>query len=126
MKYVRLYADSDGVSHFEDIEVSTKSQNFAPPSPPAFISEPIATAQMLFNRLPAGWYGDWHPAPKRQYGILMDGELQVTAGDGETRTFKAGDVRLLEDTFGKGHQTKVIGDRDVLNAIVQLDKSDEI
>ena len=121
MKYVRLYADSDGVSHFEDIEVSTKSQNFAPPSPPAFISEPIATDQMLFNRLPAGWYGDWHPAPKRQFGILMGGELEVTAGDGETRTFKAGDVRLLEDTFGKGHKTEVIGSRDVLNAIVQLD-----
>ncbi len=65
--------------------------------------------------------GPFHPAPKRQFGVLIEGELEVTAGDGEVRTFKAGEVRFLEDTFGKGHQTKVVGDRDVLNAIVQLD-----
>jgi quercetin dioxygenase-like cupin family protein len=76
---------------------------------------------MLFVRLPVGWSGDWHPAPKRQFGILIEGELEVTASDGEVRTFKAGDVRLLEDTSGKGHQTKVLGDRDVLNTIIQLD-----
>ncbi len=121
MKYVRLYADSEGVSHFEDVDVPNKSMNFAPPAPPADVSEPISAAQMLFVRLPLGWSGDWHPAPKRQFGILIEGELEVSAGDGEVRTFKAGDVRLLEDTFGKGHQTKVVGDRDVLTAIVQLD-----
>lgn len=121
MKYVRLYADSDGVSHFEDVDVPFQSKNFAPPSPPAHVSEPVTAAQMLFVRLPAGWFGDWHPAPKRQFGILVEGELEVTVSDGEVRTFKAGDVRLLEDTFGKGHQTKVVGDRDVLNTIIQLD-----
>ncbi len=121
MKYVRLYADSEGISHFEDVDVATRSMNFAPPAPPAHASEPVSAAQMLFIRLPLGWSGDWHPAPKRQFGILIEGELEVTAGDGEVRTFKAGDVRLLEDTFGKGHQTKVVGDRDVLSAIVQLD-----
>jgi len=121
MKYVRLYADSDGVSHFEDVDVPVQSKDFAPPAPPAHVSDPISAAQMLFVRLPVGWSGDWHPAPKRQFGILIQGELEVTASDGEVRTFKAGDVRLLEDTSGKGHQTKVLGDRDVLNTIIQLD-----
>ncbi len=121
MKYVRLFADSEGVSHFEDVEVPTKSMNFAPPAEPAHVSEPLSAAQVMFVRLPVGWPGDWHPSPKRQFSIQLEGELQITAGDGETRTFKAGGVRLLEDTFGKGHKTKVIGDQDVLNAIVQLD-----
>ena len=121
MKYVRLYADSEGVSHFEDVEVQTKSTDFSPPADPADVSEPFSAAQVLFIRLPVGWSGDWHTAPKRQLSFQMEGELWITAGDGETRIFKAGEVRLLEDTFGKGHKTKVAGDRDVLNGIVQLD-----
>ncbi len=70
MKYVRLFADSAGVSHFEDVDGATKSMDFAPPAPPAHASEPVSAARMPFLRLPLGWSGDWDPAPKRQFGIL--------------------------------------------------------
>ena len=34
MKYTRVYADSNGESHFEDVEVEFSSVDFAPPAPP--------------------------------------------------------------------------------------------
>ena len=34
-------------------------------------------------------------------------------GDGEKRIFEPGSVLLVEDTEGKGHQTKVIGQKDL-------------
>ena len=71
MKYARLYADDAGETHFEDVEVSEAEIDFAPPAPPLFASEAIPAARALFTRFPAGWSGDWHPAPTRQYGIIL-------------------------------------------------------
>ena len=121
MKYARLYADDAGETHFEDVEVSEAETDFAPPAPPLFASEAIPAARALFTRFPAGWSGAWHPAPTRQYGIILDGTLEITASDGETRVFEAGSVRFLEDTSGRGHRTRVIGDRDVLNVAIQIE-----
>lgn len=121
MRYIRLYADDAGETHFEDVEVAEAEIDFAPPAPPLFASEPIPAARTLFTRFPAGWSGDWHPAPTRQYGIILDGTLEITASDGDSRTFEKGSVRLLEDIVGKGHQTRVVGNRDVLNVAVQIE-----
>jgi hypothetical protein len=45
----------------------------------------------------------------------------VQTSNGEVRRFGPGDVVLLEDTTGKGHRSRVVGDRDVLGAVVQLE-----
>ena len=35
--------------------------------------------------------------------------MQITASDGEARQIGAGEVVLVEDTWGKGHLSKAIG-----------------
>jgi quercetin dioxygenase-like cupin family protein len=74
----------------------------------------------LYFYAPTGWFGDWHPAPRRQLFVALAGELEVTVSDGEARRIRAGDVVLTEDTTGKGHTTRVIGDTPVRSVIVQL------
>ena len=51
----------------------------------------------------------WHPAPRRQYIINLDGGVQITASDGQARTIGAGEVVLVEDITGKGHLSKSVG-----------------
>jgi uncharacterized cupin superfamily protein len=34
--------------------------------------------------------------------VLLDGEIEIGTSTGEKRTFKGGDVLLVEDTTGKG------------------------
>jgi len=52
----------------------------------------------------------------------MPGYVRVhTDEDGETRTFTAGAVLLLEDTTGKGHQTRVTSAEPGLTAMCHLD-----
>ncbi|MCP4547100.1 MAG: cupin domain-containing protein, partial [bacterium] len=70
---------------------------------------------------PPGWEGDWHPAPKRQWMLYLAGEVEAEASDGETRRIGPGSITLLEDTWGKGHRSRVIGDTEVLLAVVQLE-----
>jgi hypothetical protein len=50
-----------------------------------------------------------HPAPCRQYVIVLEGEVEVTTSDGESRVVGSGEVVLVEDTHGKGHITKILG-----------------
>lgn len=120
MKYTTLYIDSQGVSHFRDDHAEFEKVNFAPPAPPVGLSNYIGVSKMVFFQLPSGWFGDWHPAPKKQFFCCLKGQLEITTGDGSVRRFISGDVFLLEDISGKGHQTRVIGKEDYIAVVVQL------
>lgn len=63
---------------------------------------------------------DLHPAPVKQFLVILQGTLQIEASDGETRQFKPGSVVLLTDNENntRGHKTKVIGEQDVVAAVV--------
>ncbi|KAA2251441.1 hypothetical protein F0L68_37145 [Solihabitans fulvus] len=105
---VRLHADDEGESHFDDERFSFAMAEFAPPAPAILVSPAAAATRSLFLALPDGWSGPAHPAPTRQLMVLMSGAIEVTASDGECRRFAAGDVLLVEDTTGKGHTTRSV------------------
>jgi Cupin domain len=119
--YARLYADAAGESHFDDVEIDLVSTDYAPPAPPLDLSSFTAATQFGFMRAPAGWSSDWHPSAARNIFFVLTGEWEITAGDGETRRFEAGSVLLVEDTNGKGHTSRVVGDSDSVAAVVQLE-----
>ena len=119
IRYVRLHSDEKGESHFADEEADAEPSDFAPPAPSLYTTVPVPVNQFLFLVIPQKWYGDWHPAPHRQLMILISGEVQTTASDGEVGRFRQGDVVLLEDTSGKGHTTQCMNGNAVF-AVAQL------
>lgn len=120
MKYVRLSADAAGESHFEDRAAALASVDFAPPAPPLDVSAPEVASRFLFLSAPVGWGGGWHPVPRRQWMLYLEGEIEVEASDGEVRRFGPGSVTLVEDTTGTGHRSRVVGETAALLAVVQL------
>jgi len=120
VRYTCIYADSDGESHFKDVEVEFQEAAFAPPAPPLSVSPFSPASQCGFVVASPGWHGDWHPAPRRQFLFCLAGRCEVQVSDGEIRASGPGDIVLVEDTAGKGHVTQVVGSEDVLNAVVQL------
>jgi hypothetical protein len=48
---------------------------------------------------------DFHPAPFRRWQVGLVGQTIIGLSDGTSHTFVPGDVRLIEDTTGKGHTT---------------------
>ena len=121
MKYRRLFEDEEGESHWEDLPVQMTQPAFVPPAPEIGLSEFSEAKRYAFLRLPEGWEGDWHPAPKRQLIISVLGNIEIEASDGKTHRFPVGHAVLLEDTGGKGHITRVIGNSDVLATVIQLE-----
>ena len=94
-----MYADKDGESHFEDVDMELLPVDFAPPAAPLNIASISAAARCLWVGAPVGWRGDIpHPAPNRQIFCCMSGSYEVTVSDGSVRSFPIGSVLLLEDT----------------------------
>jgi hypothetical protein len=120
MDYLRLFADADGESHYDDVTTALTPTDFAPPAPPLNLSPFMPAARCGFLGAPAGWSGDYHPTPRRQFLFVLRGIFEGTASDGEVRRLGPGSVLLMEDTTGKGHAVRIIGDEDALAAIVQL------
>ena len=118
--YVRLFTDDQGESHFEEIQSTLARVDFAFGMPPVFVSEEIAAQASSFFGAPAGWESDWHPSSGRHLFAVLTGTWEVTASDGETRTFSKGDVLLVEDTTGKGHTSRVISEEESMSLLIVL------
>ena len=110
LTYPRVYASPDGETHFQDIAVPMTPAVFVPGIPLVDVAEPHPVTALTFARLEAGYDGrDWHPAPRRQFVQTMTGAMELTVTDGEVRCFGPGSIFLVEDTTGKGHQTRALG-----------------
>jgi Cupin domain len=118
--YFHLYTDPSGESHLETLEAELAATPFAPPAPDLFLSQPMPAAAAAFLMAPAGWSGTWHVAPRRQLFVVLSGEIEVEMSDGTVQRSGPGTVALLEDTTGRGHITRVIGDAPVEALVVPL------
>ena len=108
--YHRIYADAQGGSHFDTVTVEQNLATGAPPAAPFYVSGDGSASKYRFYTFQPGWIGDWHPCPARQFLALLSGAVSMETTDGTVRRFKPGDLVLLEDTSGRGHLTKNIGD----------------
>lgn len=120
LTFPQLFSDAIGESHFGSVNLQLVTRNFAPPAEPFDVSDFAAATRCGFLRAPSGWVGDLHPSPMRMWVFVLSGEVEFEVSDGERRRFPAGSAILLEDTTGKGHQSRVIGDVSVLLAVVQV------
>jgi hypothetical protein len=97
----KVYSDVNGDSRFEDVEVPLHLSGSV-----GKLSDPYEAQNIIFREVEPTYDWDYHTAPQRQYIILLDGEIEIETSLNEKRTFKGGDVLLMEDTTGKGHKTK--------------------
>ena len=118
IKITRLFADSTGESHFEDIEIDMASVQYAPPAPAVDMSDPTATSQLYWFRFPEDWEDAAHPSPRRQIFVVLEGAVEGWTSKGETRVFEPGDRLLMEDTTGKGHGARPVDGEAVAMVIV--------
>ena len=120
MRFVRLIVDDKGETHFRDEELEMNEADYRPPAPLLFVSHAHESSAIQFVRLPAGWIGESFTVPSKQLLICVAGKLDVTVSDGESRTFRIGDVVQMEDTHGKGHTTRIDASQDCIAAVAPI------
>jgi hypothetical protein len=120
LSFPQLFSDSVGESHFASVNIELVTRDFAPPAESFDASDFTAASRCGFVRVPSGWVGDLHPSPMRLWVFFLSGEIEFEASDGERRLVAAGSAILLEDTPGKGQQSRVIGDVPAVVTFVQV------
>ena len=88
----RLYTGEDGQSHIETISLAEA---------PAW-TQGVDTTKISFQEQPVGNYLDWHPAPRRQFVIILSGQLEIGLGDGTKHVFGPGDAPIGGRHHGTG------------------------
>ena len=116
MKITRIYTGTDGESHFEDVDISLDnikgSQRMSK----------LKDATGIIFRETCGEYDlDFHNAPRRQYIINLEGQVELVIGDGSSRILGPGDILLAEDTTGRGHKSSAVNNQPRKSVFVTID-----
>ena len=94
MAVYRLYTGSDGESHIAEIKAEALRD-----------IKVVGTMSFSVQERAPGHFLDFHPAPFQRWQVGLVGRTIIGLSDGTGHTFVPGDVRLIEDTTGKGHTT---------------------
>ena len=105
MKITRVYTGKDGESHFEERDIPLEHSSVI-----GLLSEPIATKSVIFRETGPDYNLDFHQAPQRQYVVNLKGRVELETGSGEKRILGPGSIVLAEDTTGRGHKSRAVGD----------------
>ena len=102
----RLYTGPDGLTHAEEVEAKFTAGNRTD------VFKLLETRGAELHRAAPGSVVDWHPAPRRQYVITLSGRGELEVAGGRKIPVGPGHIELVEDTTGRGHITKVVGNED--------------
>jgi len=116
MKYTHIYTGSDGLSHFEDVDVPLASVTGGSQA-----SELMKATGISFRTTGADYNYSWHNAPRRQFVIRLEGTSEIVASDGTTRRLQPGDILLAEDTTGRGHISRAVNNQPGKTVTITLD-----
>jgi len=106
MRLVRMFAGKDGQSHFEEVSLPSKADAVGETATLLKASGPV-----VMRHVSPGPDAGWHTAPRRQYVLVLAGEMEVEVSDGEVRRFRPGDLLMTEDLTGVGHITRTVGNQ---------------
>jgi len=101
----RIHAGHDGETHLTDIPVSMEADPTQPGAIGALFGL-VPETPLRFRRFEPRLDMDWHPAPRRQFIVVLTGALEITTSDGTVRAFPPGSLILADDRGSKGHRTR--------------------
>jgi hypothetical protein len=109
MRYIKVANDGRGGSCFEEAEVGQAEASYTENTPPVLVSQAIPATGLAWVTLsPDVRETGWHPAPRRQFVVILDGEFELETTDGHKRRFQPGATLLMDDLDGVGHVTRVL------------------
>ena len=93
MTIYRVFVGGDGESHTEEMKLEEHPELGAMKN----------LAELQVKDFDGTRNMDFHPLPERRLIIHLTGEVEITSSDGTKTVLRPGDIRLMEDTTGKGH-----------------------
>jgi hypothetical protein len=117
----RMFADIDGETGFDTVEISLDWKEHVPPAAPFLAAQHQKAVSYTFFRLPAKWKGTAHSAPFKLIVVCLSGEFSFQTSTGEIMIMRPGSTVMETATTGKGHVTEVLSQTPVECLIVRLE-----
>ena len=93
MAMYRVFSDSDGESHIEELRLEDHPE----------LGAMTNVSEVKVQKFDGSRDMPFHPLPERRLIVQLSGDVEITTSDGSKQILRAGDVRLMEDVTGKGH-----------------------
>jgi len=110
VRYTRVFSDPEGETHFEQLETTGETTRAAESDLVGTVSETFPVTGVYFREVVEESSPEPHNAPFPLFIVGLCGTFSIEVSDGEVREFPPGSVVLVEDTTGKGHTTRRVGD----------------
>ena len=115
MAIIRVYAGSDGQSHFEELHPKFESRGDKSET-----AELIPGSGIVIRRFDPKRENPWHHAPAHVAVFTLSGAVDIEIGDGTVRRLGPGDILIAEDLTGQGHGTREVGPEPRVSVFVPL------
>ncbi len=109
----RIWADENGESHFGTKEIEIHDCGNI-----GSVSNLIPGKGVMFRKTPANYNYSWHTAPRKQFIVNLDAAVEIKVSDGGIQTINPGEVFFVEDTWGKGHFSKSVEDKERMSLFI--------
>jgi hypothetical protein len=116
VKIHRFFTGPDGLTHAEEIDVKFDMEGGG-----QGFYKLLSNKGAVLRRAPPGRVNDYHTASRRQYIVTLSGHAELVLSGGQTLKVGPGDIELAEDTTGKGHITRTVGNEDRISIAIPLD-----
>lgn len=105
VRITRLFSDTSGESHFEDVEVVSDVVTLGVAATTSVVTPDLPVESMVLRDVldEGNSNGTWHTYGTPRFLLMAKGGCEIEASDGEIRQFRAGDLLFCQDTAGKGH-----------------------
>jgi quercetin dioxygenase-like cupin family protein len=111
MKIPTIQANESGETSFDLVELPDQEVPFGPPPNPTGRKTDFGAVESMFVfSIPAGTEVPAHNAPQPYVCIILSGEGEVVASNGDAKRLGPGGVLFCDDLTGKGHVTRAITD----------------
>lgn len=116
---IELLSDDAGEPKLGSSTVKFKSAGHGLLNSMSGMSAPTDCRQMVFIELPVGLKSATRSPDRDQTAVVLTGALRISAGEGEVRHLKAGEVFRLPQARSSLHTLEVVGD-DAVQLMVLL------
>ena len=123
MACFRLHGDDSGETHLTAIDLPVKESHAGRFR--GLNNIPVTTmgfAEFIGRKPDVGV----HNAPRRQFLVVLGGELEIITTLGRSQRLVPGDVLLADDIGTKGHISRDVGDAPLMLMAIGIDEAWEV
>ncbi len=109
MAITRIYTGADGLTHSEPLTLTPEPRRRYEEALRLGGADSRKAKSISFSRQSPGFASDWHTVDNPVFTITVSGHAEHDCSDGTVARVGPGDIMLFEDTAGKGHTTRIVG-----------------